>query len=104
MLATDAYYSFELYSFFSYLFWNWIIQRRSTFTFTFMHSADAFIQSDLQCIQAIQLYICHQYMCSLGIKPTHFVLMLMQSSTTGTLSHLSRFQSFIVHLNHIRTL
>ncbi len=26
------------------------------FTFTFMHLADAFIQSDLQCIQAIHLY------------------------------------------------
>ncbi len=26
------------------------------FTFTFMHLADAFIQSDLQCIQAIYLY------------------------------------------------
>ncbi len=26
-----------------------------TFTFTFMHLADAFIQSDLQCIQAIHV-------------------------------------------------
>ncbi len=32
-----------------------------TFTFTFMHLADAFIQSDLQCIQAIHLYC--QYVC-----------------------------------------
>ncbi len=31
------------------------------FTFTFMHLADAFIQSDLQCIQAIHLYC--QYVC-----------------------------------------
>ncbi len=30
------------------------------FTFTIMHLADAFIQSDLQCIQAIHLYC--QYM------------------------------------------
>ncbi len=30
-----------------------------------MHLADAFIQSDLECIQAIHLYC--QYMCSLGI-------------------------------------
>ncbi len=29
------------------------------FTFTFMHLADAFIQSDLQCIQAIHFF--HQY-------------------------------------------
>ncbi len=27
-----------------------------TFTFTFMHLADAFIQSDLQCIQAIHFF------------------------------------------------
>ncbi len=35
-----------------------------------MHLADAFIQSDLQCIQAI-LYF-YQYVCSLGIEPTTF--------------------------------
>ncbi len=28
------------------------------FTFTFMHLADAFIQSDLQCIQAIHFFVC----------------------------------------------
>ncbi len=28
-----------------------------TFTFTFMHLADAFIQSDLQCIQAIHFFL-----------------------------------------------
>ncbi len=39
------------------------------FTFTFMHLADAFIQSDLQCIQVI-LFFC-QYVCSLGIEPTN---------------------------------
>ncbi len=39
------------------------------FTFTFMHLADAFIQSDLQCIQAIHVY---HYVCSLGIEPTTF--------------------------------
>ncbi len=38
------------------------------FTFTFMHLADAFIQSDLQCIKHIHC----QYVCSLGIKPTTF--------------------------------
>ncbi len=30
-------------------------QRTHLFTFTFMHLADAFIQSDLQCIQAIHV-------------------------------------------------
>ncbi len=44
-------------------------------SFTFMHLADAFIQSDLQCIQAIHLYC--QYMCSLGIEPTTFALLLL---------------------------
>ncbi len=39
-------------------------------TFTFMHLADAFIQSDLQYIQAIHLF--YQYVCSLGIEPTTF--------------------------------
>ncbi len=29
----------------------------SLYTFTFMHLADAFIQSDLQCIQAIHVFI-----------------------------------------------
>ncbi len=50
-----------------------------------MHLADAFIQSDLQCIQAIHLYC--QYMCSLGIEPTTFVL-LMQCSTTEPQEHI----------------
>ncbi len=51
-------------------------------TFTFMHLADAFIQSNLQYIQVI-IFFC-QYVCSLGIKPTSFAL-LTQCSTTGTL-------------------
>ncbi len=47
----------------------------------FMHLADDFIQSDLQCIQALlhstvqttvhSLTFC-QYVCSLGIEPTTF--------------------------------
>ncbi len=53
--------------------------------FTFMHLADAFIQSDLQCIQAIHLY--GQYVCSLGIEPTTFALLTQRSKhwATGTL-------------------
>ncbi len=49
-------------------------QRQSVFwgaiytTFTFMHLADAFIQSDL--LQAIHFF--YQYVCSLGIEPTTF--------------------------------
>ncbi len=34
-----------------------------------LHLADAFIQSVLQCIQAMIFY---QYVCSLGIEPTTF--------------------------------
>ncbi len=39
-----------------------------TFTFTFMHLADAFIQSDLQCIQAIHvLSLCvYSYLMSVN--------------------------------------
>ncbi len=48
------------------------------YAFTFMHLADAFIQSDLQ---LFELYIYCQYACSLGIEPTTFAL-LTQCSTT----------------------
>ncbi len=42
----------------------------SFFLFIFMHLADAFIESDLQCIQSITFF--HQYVCSFGIEPTTF--------------------------------
>ncbi len=56
-----------------------------TFTFTFMHLTDTFIQSDLQCIQAIHLF--HQYVCSLGIEPTTFCAAntMLYYWATGTL-------------------
>ncbi len=54
--------------------------------FTFMHLADAFIQSDLQCIQAIHLLSVCQYVCSLGIEPTTFAR-LTQCSTTEPQEH-----------------
>ncbi len=41
--------------------------------FTFMHLADTFIQSDLQCFQDIHLYF--HCVCSLGIEPTTFALL-----------------------------
>ncbi len=47
-------------------------------TFIFMHLADAFIQSDLQCIQAI--YLSCQYVCSLGIESTIFALLTQCSN------------------------
>ncbi len=46
-------------------------------TFTFMHLADAFIQSNLQCIQAIHFFVS---MCSLGIEPTTFALLTQCSN------------------------
>ncbi len=55
------------------------------FTFTFMHLSDAFIQSNLQCIQAIHLYC--QYMCSLGIEPTTFALLTQCSNHWATGTH-----------------
>ncbi len=48
-----------------------------------MHLADAFIQSDLQYIQV--MHFC-QYVCSLEIEPTTFVL-LTQCSTTEPQEH-----------------
>ncbi len=52
-----------------------------------LHLSDAFIQSNLQCIQAIHLYF--QYVYSLGIEPTTFALLMQCSNhwatgTTGT--------------------
>ncbi len=47
------------------------------FTFTFMHLADAFIQSDLQCIQVIFILVC---VCPWELNPQHFAL--TQCSTT----------------------
>ncbi len=41
-----------------------------TFTFTFMHLADAFIQSDLQLHSGYTFSLV--YMCSLGFEPTTF--------------------------------
>ncbi len=49
-------------------------------TYILMHLADAFIQSDLQCIIHGYTFF-YQYVCSLGIEPTTFAL-LTQCSTT----------------------
>ncbi len=59
---------------------------------TFMHLADTFIQSDLQCIQAI--HFLGQYVWSLGIKPTTFALLMQCSNhwATGTTMHILHVQ------------
>ncbi len=49
-----------------------------------MHLVDAFIQSDLQGIQAIHIFVS---MCSLGIEPTNISL-LTQCSTTEPQEHV----------------
>ncbi len=74
---------------FSYFYGPWqcnllCSQWDSHNTFTFMHLADAFIQSDLQCIQAIHFF--NQYVCSLGIEPTTFC---SQCSSTEPQEHNS---------------
>ncbi len=68
-------------------------------TFTFMHLADAFIQSNLQCIQVIHL--CCQYVYSLGIEPTTFVLLTQRSNhwATGTNPNPTRARGYPLNIN-----
>ncbi len=66
--------------------------RVDMFTFTFMHLADAFIQSDLQCIQVMHvLSVC---MCSLGIEPTTFALLTQCSNHWATGTHVPQEHMF----------
>ncbi len=46
-----------------------------TFTFTFMHLADTFIQSDLHCIQ-VTVFTFYQLLLSLGIEPMILALLV----------------------------
>ncbi len=68
-----------------------------------MHSADAFIQSDLH---HFRLYIYCQYVCSLGIEPTTFAL-LTQCSTTEPQEHWCHMDYFndvlttFLNLDHV---
>ncbi len=67
----------------SLFFMNAALYLTMTFTFTFMHLADAFIQSNLQCIQAIILFpVC----VFPELNPQPFVL-LTQCSTTEPQGH-----------------
>ncbi len=50
------------------------------FTFTFMHLADAFIQSDLHCIQ-VTVSTFYQLLLSLGIEP--MILALLTPCSTS---------------------
>ncbi len=62
------------------------------FTFTFMHLADAFIQSDLQCIQAIHFFFFISMCVPWELNPRPFAL-LTQCSTTEPQEH--------IFINHI---
>ncbi len=53
------------------------------FTFTFMHLADAFIQSDLHCIQ-VTVFSFYQLLLSLGIEPMILVLLAPCSTIWAT--------------------
>ncbi len=61
---------------------------KSTFTFTFMHLADTFIQSDLHCIQVTVFLHFYQLLLSLGIEPMILALLVPCSTiwATGKLS------------------
>ncbi len=61
-----------------------------TFTFTFMHLADAFIQSDLHCIQ-VTLSTFYQLLLSLGIEPMILALLTPCSTSWATGKHLNLF-------------
>ncbi len=54
-----------------------------TFTFTFMHLADAFIQSDLNCIQ-VTVFKFYQLLLSLGIEPMILALLAPCSTIWAT--------------------
>ncbi len=54
-----------------------------TFTFTFMHLADAFIQSDLHCIQ-VTVSTFDQLLLSLGIEPMILALLTPCSTSWAT--------------------
>ncbi len=52
-------------------------------TFTFMHLADAFIQSDLHCIQ-VTVSTFYQLLLSLGIEPMILALLMPCSTSWAT--------------------
>ncbi len=72
-----------------------------TFTFTFMHLADAFIQSDLHCIQ-VTVY---QLLLSLGIEPMILALLAPCSTIWATgkphMISSSLNQHCIISLDHL---
>ncbi len=62
------------------------------FTFTFMHLADAFIQSDLHCIQ-VTVFTFYQLLLSLGIEP--MILALLAPCSTIELQESSCYEGIL---------
>ncbi len=56
---------------------------RGMITFTFIHLADAFIQSDLHCIQ-VTVFTFYQLLLSLGIEPMILALLAPCSTSWAT--------------------
>ncbi len=67
------------------------------FTFTFMHLADAFIQSDLQCIQAINFFFFISMCVPWELNPRPFAL-LTQCSTTEPQEHYAPYIYFMLNV------
>ncbi len=70
-------------------------------TVTFTHFADAFIQSDLQCIQAISYF---HYVCSLGVEPITFCAAnaMLYHWATGTVTEWQWQMAFCAHRKSVR--
>lgn len=58
----------------------------------------AFIQSDLQCIQAVYLF--YQYACSLGFKPMTFTNAIHYQLSQGHKVHGFLIQGFVLRMKH----
>ncbi len=65
-----------------------------TFTFTFMHLGDAFIQSDLHCIQ-VTVSTFYQLLLSLGIEPMILALLTPCSTSWAGNGKMYRINIFL---------
>ncbi len=77
-----------------WFYWFWLKKH--------LHLADAFIQSDLQCIQATRFF--YQYVCSLGIEPTTFCTanaMLYHWATGTPMTILQYNYNFLNNLKYL---
>ncbi len=61
----------------------WVYISKSELCFTFMHLAEAFIQSDLHCIQ-VTVFTFYQLLLSLGIEPMILALLAPCSTIWAT--------------------